>query len=861
MTEDFLYWLDQISPSHRSWVGDKAFYLGMLAQRGYAQPPGFVISASVFQEFLAQIQWADPLFADLPNSSLHIDVDNPRQLRMVAQQLRQAIQATPLPTTWLAQIEQSIQPWRSSAVILRPSIALPMVSDPTVSFRTTGLLTAEACWAEPDAIAHSLRRVWASLFQAKSLLYWQRLGIQLQQIHLAILVQPLQSVIASGDAQLQEQQLEIRATWGLGKALVNGEIIPDRIQISLSTSKQSQQLGSKSYAYRIPAATDTIAPLPIQTCSCYEIYPLNPTQQSQPVLNADQIQQIAALVQQVANEVGALITLEWIYAEAPPDQPTLQITQVILQLSSRSQLALNPSNETDSLELRTSLPPVPVETTLTPSADLLSGSSFDRGLQPNSPTPDSASATRAAPSESSPNSPFSNAPPLLTGLAASPGQVTAVAWVMPSVLPPATEMPARVIFVASSITPDVLPLIKQVVGIVTEQGGMTSHGAILARELGIPAVTGVRNATQYIRSGERLWLDGNQGEVQRIGLHRSGTEVQPQRIDAQRTDSHDSQPAAFQPAAAPSPLINPPIATQLFVTLSQPDAIARVAHLPVDGVGLVRSELMLLEVLEQRHPQIWIEQGQQAELVDRIARQMHRFVEAFFPRPVYYRSADWRSHEFSYLQGMITVAEPNPMLGLRGTLSYQYHPAWFEVELAALRHIQQNGYSNLHLILPFVRTVEEFRFCRQQVERMGLFQQPQFQLWIMAEVPSVLLLLPDYIAAGVQGIAIGSNDLTQLLLGIDRDQPALANVFNANHPAVIRAIHQLIHMARTAQIPCSICGLAAKPSLDLINLLVQWGITAISVEPGEVEQTYGAIVRAERQLLIAAARQWAGSDE
>ncbi|HEY9660908.1 MAG TPA: putative PEP-binding protein, partial [Allocoleopsis sp.] len=439
-----------------------------------------------------------------------------------------------------------------------------------------------------------------------------------------------------------------------------------------------------------------------------------------------------------------------------------------------------------------------------------------------------------------------------------------------------TEMPARVIFVASSITPDVLPLIKQVVGIVTEQGGMTSHGAILARELGIPAVTGVRNATQYIRSGERLWLDGNQGEVQRVGLHRSGTEVQPQltddqriddqltdaqRTDAQRTDAHDSQPAAFPPAAAPSPLISPPIATQLFVTLSQPDAIARVAHLPVDGVGLVRSELMLLEVLEQRHPQMWIEQGQQAELVDRITRQMQRFAEAFFPRPVYYRSADWRSHEFSYLQGMITVAEPNPMLGLRGTLSYQYHPAWFEVELAALRQIQQNGYSNLHLILPFVRTVEEFCFCRQQVERMGLFQQPQFQLWIMAEVPSVLLLLPDYVAAGAQGIAIGSNDLTQLLLGIDRDQPALANVFNANHPAVMRAIHQLIQMAHTAQIPCSICGLATKPSLDLINRLVQWGITAISVEPGEVEQTYGAIVRAERQLLIAAARQWAGSDE
>jgi pyruvate, water dikinase len=175
--------------------------------------------------------------------------------------------------------------------------------------------------------------------------------------------------------------------------------------------------------------------------------------------------------------------------------------------------------------------------------------------------------------------------------------------------------------------------------------------------------------------------------------------------------------------------------------------------------------------------------------------------------------------------------------------------------LAALAKLQQAGYHNINLILPFVRTVEEFKFCRRRIQQAGLMDVSRFQLWIMAEVPSVLFLLSEYVKAGVQGIAIGSNDLTQLMLGIDREKSKLTQTLDERHPAVMNAIAQLIQMAQNEHIPCSICGQAPSLYPEIIDSLVRWGITAISVEPNSIPQTYHAIARAEQRVILNAARR------
>ncbi|MFQ3627777.1 MAG: PEP/pyruvate-binding domain-containing protein [Cyanobacteriota bacterium] len=223
-----LYGLGQIQPADRTEVGDKAYYLGLLEQRGFPVVPGLVVGARVLRRFLSILDWQEPLFADLPDSSLHVDVDRPQQLQAIAQKIRQSILSTPLWDDWLAVVEAQVQQWLSPMVIVRPSLGLATGLDPTFSGRMRGLLGSQICEANREAIALALRLVWADLFRAKSLFVWQRSRLQLHQLHLGLLIQPIWDTVAAGTAYVSPTSCEIQSIWGLGAALAWGELAPDR---------------------------------------------------------------------------------------------------------------------------------------------------------------------------------------------------------------------------------------------------------------------------------------------------------------------------------------------------------------------------------------------------------------------------------------------------------------------------------------------------------------------------------------------------------------------------------------------------------------------------------------------------------
>ena len=281
-------------------------------------------------------------------------------------------------------------------------------------------------------------------------------------------------------------------------------------------------------------------------------------------------------------------------------------------------------------------------------------------------------------------------------------------------------------------------------------------------------------------------------------------------------------------------MLHDTIATELMVNLSHPKQIDRMASLPINGVGLLRSEILLGELLASQPKDTWQQEKSKLKFVATARDLVRQFAAAFAPRPIFYRSLDWQ-----------TSNRVNSLLGTRGTYSYLLDPTLFDLELTVLAELAADGYNNINLILPFVRSVAEFNFCLRRVVKCGLTANPAFQLWIMAEVPSVIFLLPEYIRAGVRGIAIGTNDLAQLLLGIDREQ-----ISTTNYPALENAIEQLIQTAKAHNIPRSICGQAPVQDPKLIDKLIQWGITSISVEPDSIAKTYKAIARAEKRLLL-----------
>jgi pyruvate, water dikinase len=723
-----LFWLDQIESQHQPQVGEQALQLSLFAQKGFPVLPSVVLSANRFRNFLETIHWIEPLFADLPYSSLRLNLEDSQQLQTIARQIRKTIQHAEFPREWILEIQDALASLHGapaqfaevgSAVILHPSIAF---DTELPSQELTDLIEPQICSTEINALAIALKQLWAELFRARNLVYWQGAKIELHQIQFAVLIQPIGNAIASGSLQGNPPNWELTATRGLDVAIARGEVLPEIYRIS-ENQIQFQQPGRQTIMYQIRAGTEPLTRSPLS--------------ETDPVLKPQQREALFTLAQTLQFPAN----LNWQFYDSQ-----LYITTV----------------------------------------------RYSNFNIPPSVAPHSGNS-------------------IVAGLAAAPGHAIAPAFVLTDLKLPETPIPAGSVLVTPMILPSWIPLLKYAAAIVSEQGGMTSHGAILAREMGIPAIVGAQGATQRIQTGEMLVVNGNTGSVT-IANQADQTSPKTTRMSTVRNAT----------------------ATELMINLSQVDSIAEATEINIDGVGLLRSELMLGEMLEQINS-------------EQLSDQIQNFARSFAPRPVFYRSLDVRSHEFQ------TTPETNPAIGVRGTFSYVQNPARFDLELAALQRALEAGCSNLRLILPFVRTIEEFVFCRRRIEQAGLFDYAQFQLWIMAEVPSVLFLLPQYVQAGVQGICIGTSDLTQLILGVDRDHSSMAKVFDENHPAVMHTIEQFIQSAHRLKIPCSISTQAAITS-ELIDRWIEWGIDAISVNLSVVETAHRAIARAEQRLLLNGVR-------
>ena len=429
-----------------------------------------------------------------------------------------------------------------------------------------------------------------------------------------------------------------------------------------------------------------------------------------------------------------------------------------------------------------------------------------------------------------PESAPSEAEVLVSGLAASPGTVAGAVRVL--TLPQqGKSLRDGEILVAPMTNPDWVPTMRRAGALVTDSGGMTCHAAIVARELGVPCVVGTGNATEVLSDGQLVTVDGLMGEVLAGDQVRAAVTTQPV--------------VAVAPAAVES------TGTKLYVNLAMVERAEAVAAMPVDGVGLLRAEFMLTEALGGRHPRALMANGEQEQFVAAMSKSLLRITQAFNPRPVVYRAIDFRTNEFRGLAGgdAFEAVESNPMIGYRGCYRYVREPELFNLELAALARVREHT-PNLHLMIPFVRTRWELEACLELIDASPLGRHRGMHRWVMAEVPSVVHWLPEYVNLGIDGVSIGSNDLTQLVLGVDRDSEVCAELFDESDPAVLDAIGQIVGTARKLGITSSLCGQAPSTQLGFAERLVRMGITSISVNPDVVGVARAAVAAAERRLLL-----------
>ena len=424
---------------------------------------------------------------------------------------------------------------------------------------------------------------------------------------------------------------------------------------------------------------------------------------------------------------------------------------------------------------------------------------------------------------------------LIQGLPAVPGAASGVVRVLDDVSDGARLQDGEVL-VAKMTNPDWLPTMRRASALVTDTGGMTCHAAIVARELKVPCIVGARTATRDLADGMVVTVDGTHGRVLSGRAEVGGAKTSPV-----------ASPAVAQPAEVTG--------TKIYVNILLPDTAEEVAAQDVDGVGLLRAETMLTDALGNRHPRALIAAGEQDTLVAKLSEAVGRVAAAFAPRPVVYRASDFRTNEFSKLEGgaAFEPEEHNPMIGYRGCYRYVDNPELFNLELQTLARVREQN-PNLHLMIPFVRTKWELEKCLELVDASPLGRHRGLHRWVMAEVPSVVYWLPEYVGLGIDGVSIGSNDLTQLVLGVDRDSDQCAELYDESDAAVLDAIGRVIGTARRLGITSSLCGQAPSIRPDFAEHLVRMGITSISVTPDAVQRTRRNVAAAERRLLLESAR-------
>ncbi len=430
---------------------------------------------------------------------------------------------------------------------------------------------------------------------------------------------------------------------------------------------------------------------------------------------------------------------------------------------------------------------------------------------------------------------------LMKGLGASPGIGTGPVRIVRS-----PEEIAKVqkgdVLVAEMTTPDYVMGMKRAVAILTDSGGSTCHAAIVSRELGVPCIVGTREATKLLKDGQVITVDAKRGIVY------DGSVQLEAPAQAAQAGAAGGSTGGISMIVGETKIVT---GTKIYVNLGEVDLVDKVSKYDADGVGLLRAEFMVAGIGE--HPRKIIKEGRQQEYIDKLAENLRTFASGFYPRPVVYRATDFKTNEYRNLKGGAEYEpnEANPMMGYRGCSRYISEPDIFKLELAAIKKVRDEfGLKNLWLMIPFVRRIGELRAIKDIMKEVGMYHTRDFKLWIMVEVPSTVILIDKFCEEGIDGVSIGSNDLTQLTLGIDRDNETMAEGFDERNEAVLRSIKQVVTVCKKYGVTVSICGQAPSVYPDFTEMLVEFGMTSISVNPDAVERTRRIVASAEKKVML-----------
>ncbi|MBI5226234.1 phosphoenolpyruvate synthase [Candidatus Micrarchaeota archaeon] len=768
-----VYWFNELSKDSVAIAGGKGANLGEMTQANFPVPPGFIVSAQAYHAFMQSTR----LDALVAAKTQGLDTEDSDRLQQVSDDIRKAMMEQQVPNDIRAEIVRAYNKLCGVTMIPREQDEVLVA----VRSSATAEDMAEASFAGQnetylniqgaDDVVQAVKKCWASLFGARSIYYRQDKGFDHTEVGLSAVVQKMVQSDKSGVMFTLEPMTNDK-----GKIVVEGGFGLGEAIVSGAISPDHYVVDKNSNKIiEKKVFKQTMMIVRVGKITREEEVPEE--MQEIQKMSDEEITTIASLGRRIEDHYGRPQDIEW--AIEGKDAFIVQSRPVTTYKEPGAESQSNNNNSQTEV-----------------------GGGMDA----------------------------SQATVLLKGLGAAPGIATGPVKILRS-SKEIDKIQKGDVLVAKMTSPDYVPAMKKAVAIITDEGGMTCHAAIVSRELGVPCIVGSSNGTQILKDGQIVTVDAKRG-ILYDGKVDFGAEAQ----------------TASPALTGGAPLIT---GTKIYVNLAEPELADRVAGKNVDGIGLLRAEFMVAGL--GVHPRKLIAEGRQKEFVDALASGLRKACSSFFPRPVIYRATDFKTNEYRNLDGgeQFEPKEENPMIGFRGCFRYIKDPEVFNMELAAIKKVREEfGLTNLWLMIPFVRTLHEYKLCKKLVKASGLHQNKDFKLGIMCEVPSTAILAEEFCQLGVDFMSIGSNDLTQLTLGLDRDSSLVAEDFDERDPAVIKSIERVITACHKYGVKVSCCGQAPSVYPEFAEALVRFGIDSVSVNPDVIDVTRKTVASAEQKIML-----------
>ncbi len=754
-------WFKQLSKASIPEAGGKGANLAEMFNSGFPVPPGFVVVAETYRKFLAVRKIDKKIEEKLKD----LDVEDNEKLQKVAIEVQKLIMSSSLPNDMQDEIKEfytyvdaaeEIKNVKSAHALLQTtsreaSFVAVRSSATAEDLPTASFAGQQATFVNTlgkDAVVNAVQKCWASLFTARAIYYRVKNNFPHMKVAIAVVVQKQINSDSSGvtfsinPATNNVDQVVVEAIFGLGEAVVSGEVNPNTYVIDKKTGNivEKDIPGQDFYLTRDAYTGQTIK------------RNLPKDKQKQQVLTEHQIKILYNLALNVESHYNSPQDMEW----------AIEKNQIFL-VQTRPVTTLKP-REKEHVAVK--------------------------------------------------------AEAILKGLGASPGHAFGKVKIVSNV-EELDKVEKGDILVTIMTNPDYVPAMQRAVAIVTDEGGITAHAAIVSREMGIPAVVGTKSATKTLKDNDIVTVDGSSGLVYKGEI---------QLIEA--------KPKISETAAKTK--------TKIKVIMDLPAFAQRAAETGADGIGLLRLEGIIAS--GKIHPAKYLRDNKLKDYENLIYEGVKAIATPFKEKPVWIRTSDIRTDEYRELQGGDEEPkEANPMIGWHGIRRSLDQPGLLKAEFEALKRLVDEGFNNLGVMLPFVISHEEIVKAKEVAQKVGLEPQKNIKFGVMVETPAAVLIIDEICQAGIDFVSLGTNDLTQTILGVDRGNTNIADLYNEFHPAVLAAIEKVVKACSKYGIESSICGQAGS-NPKMADFLIRIGIDSISANADAVAEIREIVAETEKKL-------------